>query len=116
MPNRPHPAVKRPINWMRWAVTTTAIAGVGTAVTLAWPYVMPIVQNRNIWAAFSLISILLFTSGHMFNRIRNVPYVAGDQHGRINYFASGFQSQFGLETQIVAAICKKSPVPSLGAF
>ncbi|KAK4695086.1 oligosaccharyltransferase complex subunit gamma, partial [Lecanoromycetidae sp. Uapishka_2] len=33
-----------------------------------------------------------------------VPYVAGDGKGGISYFAGGFQSQFGMETQIVAAM------------
>jgi oligosaccharyltransferase complex subunit gamma len=52
-----------------------------------------------------LIAVLLFTSGHMFNHIRKVPYVAGDGKGGVSYFAGGFQNQFGLETQIVAAMC-----------
>ncbi|KAK5990968.1 Tumor suppressor candidate 3 [Cladobotryum mycophilum] len=104
LPDRPHPPVKRPVNWIRWISTITIVLGLGTAVVSASPFVLPIVQNRNIWASISLISILLFTSGHMFNHIRKVPYVAGDGHGGISYFASGFQSQFGLETQIVAAV------------
>ena len=57
----------------------------------------------------SLIAILLFTSGHMFNHIRKVPYVAGDGKGGIQYFAPGFQSQFGMESQILAAICEFYP-------
>lgn len=77
-----------------------------TATTVLSPYLLPIVQNRNLWAAVSLIAILLFTSGQMFNHIRKVPYVAGDGKGGISYFAGGFQNQFGMETQIVAAICK----------
>lgn len=79
---------------------------------LAWPYLLPVIQNRNFWAAISLISILLFTSGHMFNHIRKVPYVAGDGRGGISYFAGGFQNQFGLETQIVAAMCMSPPILS----
>merc|ERR1712151_626055 len=51
-----------------------------------------------------LIAVLLFTSGHMFNHIRKVPYVAADGKGGVSYFAGGFQNQFGLETQIVAAL------------
>ena len=77
-------------------------------MALAWPYALPVLQNRNLWAALSLITILLFTSGHMFNHIRKVPYVAGDGKGGINYFAGGFSNQFGLETQIVAAMCTLS--------
>ncbi|KAF5002630.1 hypothetical protein FDECE_10561 [Fusarium decemcellulare] len=104
LPDRPHPPVKRPINWMRWIATITIVLGAGTALVTASPYVLPIVQNRNLWASISLIAILLFTSGHMFNHIRKVPYVAGDGRGGISYVAPGFQQQFGLETQIVAAL------------
>jgi hypothetical protein len=42
----------------------------------------------------------------MFNHIRKVPYVAGDGRGGISYFAGGFSNQFGMETQIIAAICE----------
>jgi oligosaccharyltransferase complex subunit gamma len=41
----------------------------------------------------------------MFNHIRKVPYVVSDGKGGVSYFAGGFQNQFGLETQIVAAMC-----------
>jgi OST3 / OST6 family. len=98
---------------MRWITTIVLLAGGATASLVAWPYVLPVVQSRTVWAAITLISILLFTSGHMFNQIRNVPYVAGDGRGGIAYFAHGFQNQYGLETQIVAALCKFSSL-SLG--
>ena len=107
MPDRPHPPVKRPINWLRWISGLTFVSGIATAGFVAWPFLLPIIQNRNIWAAVSLIAILLFTSGHMFNHIRKVPYIAQDGRGGISYFAPGFQNQLGMETQIVAAMCKK---------
>ncbi|KAF2244685.1 hypothetical protein BU26DRAFT_522481 [Trematosphaeria pertusa] len=100
----PRPAIHRPINYVKMVSVTTAVLGVITFIVVASPYVAPILQNRNLWAAFSLITILLFTSGHMFNHIRKVPYVAGDPKGGITYFAGGFSNQFGLESQIVAAI------------
>lgn len=93
---------------MRIVSAVTILIGAVTLFTVLSPYVLPIVQNRNLWAAVSLIAILLFTSGQMFNHIRKVPYVAGDGNGGISYFAGGFQNQFGLETQIVAAICKSN--------
>lgn len=91
---------------MRWATSITVVLGVVTALATASPYILPIIQNRNIWASISLVAILLFTSGHMFNHIRKVPYIAGDGKGGITYFAGGFQNQFGLETQIIAALCE----------
>lgn len=105
LPDTPAPKLVRPFNYVKAAVVTTSTLGVVTAVTVAAPYILPLVQNRNLWAAISLILVLLFTSGHMFNHIRKVPYVAGDGKGGISYFAGGFQNQFGMETQIVAAMC-----------
>lgn len=106
LPNKPHPAVHRPFNWLKAIAVTTTVLGSFTFLAVAWPYLVPVIQNRNIWAAVSLIAILLFTSGHMFNHIRKVPYVVSDGRGGVNYFAGGFQNQYGLETQIVAAMCK----------
>ncbi|KAE8375808.1 hypothetical protein BDV26DRAFT_267137 [Aspergillus bertholletiae] len=104
LPEGPKPSLVRPINYMRLISAVTILMGVLTLFTVLSPYVLPVIQNRNLWAAFSLISILLFTSGHMFNHIRKVPYVVGDGKGGISYFAGGFSNQFGMETQIIAAI------------
>lgn len=104
--DRPHPPFVRPINWTRIIAGTTTFLGTVVFVSVAWPYLLPIIQNRNIWAAISLVAILLFISGNMYNQIRKVPYVAGDGKGGISYFAGGFSSQFGLESQIIACICK----------
>ncbi|KAF2965683.1 hypothetical protein GQX73_g7891 [Xylaria multiplex] len=104
LPDRPHPPVYRPVNYTRWVVTTVSLLGALGIVIKLWPYILPVLQNRNVWAGLSLICILLFTSGHMYNQIRKVPYVAGDGRGGISYFAGGFQSQYGLETQIIAFI------------
>ncbi|KAI9812630.1 MAG: oligosaccharyl transferase subunit ost3/OST6 [Pycnora praestabilis] len=104
IPNGPRPPLVRPINYIRIIFVTTSVLGLITFFSVASPYILPVVQNRNLWAAISIIAILLFTSGHMFNHIRKVPYISGDGKGGINYFAGGFSNQFGLETQIVAAM------------
>lgn len=111
LPDGPKPELVRPVNYMRIVSAITILMGAVTLFTVLSPYVLPIIQSRNLWAAVSLIAILLFTSGQMFNHIRKVPYVAGDGNGGISYFAGGFQNQFGLETQIVAAICKLKSFP-----
>lgn len=90
---------------MKWLTVITFVSGGITVGYVAWPYIVFVMQSRNVWAALSLIAILLFTSGHMFNHIRKVPYIAGDGKGGISYFAGGFQNQYGMETQIVAAMC-----------
>ena len=108
LPPGTHPPLVRPINYTKIVVAITTMLGFVTFTTVAYPYVLPVIQNRNLWAAISLIAILLFTSGHMFNHIRKVPYVSGDGRGGISYFAGGFSNQFGMETQIVAAMCQSS--------
>ncbi|EAW13776.1 OST3/OST6 family protein [Aspergillus clavatus NRRL 1] len=104
LPEGPKPSLSRPVNYMRIVSAVTILMGLVTLFSVLSPYVLPIITNRNLWAGFSLIAILLFTSGHMFNHIRKVPYVVGDGKGGISYFAGGFSNQFGMETQIVAAV------------
>lgn len=101
-----YPLFSRPVNYTRIVVSVTSFIGFITFASVAWPYVLPIVQNRNLWAGISLIAVLLFTSGHMFNHIRKVPYVSGNGRGGVQYFAGGFSNQYGMETQIVAGMCK----------
>ncbi|RCI12918.1 hypothetical protein L249_0583 [Ophiocordyceps polyrhachis-furcata BCC 54312] len=105
LPGRPHPAFKRPLNYLRLASTFTILAGLGTIAYNASPYIMPIIQNRQFWAMGTMIAMLLFISGHMFNHIRKVPYVAPAKNGGITFIASGFQNQTGIESQIVAVLC-----------
>lgn len=105
LPDVPHPPLVRPVNYFKIAIVSTSILGMISFFTIAAPYILPVIQNRNGWAAISLIAILLFTSGHMFNHIRKVPYAVPDGKGGLNYFAGGFQNQYGLETQIVAGMC-----------
>ncbi|TQS36424.1 hypothetical protein Golomagni_03127 [Golovinomyces magnicellulatus] len=111
LPGRPHPPIRRPIKWKNVILILFSAVVLICFVSVSLPYILPVLQNRNTWAAISLISILLFTSGHMFNHIRKVPYITGNEKGGINYFAGGFSSQLGLETQIIAAICEFNGFP-----
>jgi len=98
------PKVLRPFDY------TNLVLGGGAALLglsilkLSFNTLKPALYSRNLWAAISLVLILLFTSGHMFNHIRRVPYVANNGKGGISYIAGGFSNQFGMETQIVAVV------------
>ncbi|CUS11889.1 unnamed protein product [Tuber aestivum] len=101
----PHtPPVSRPFDYVKFGGMAGLVLVAVALVSIAFPIVKPIIYSRNFWAAISLIAVLLFTSGHMFNHIRHVPYVVNDGRGGISYVASGFSNQFGLETQIVAIV------------
>ncbi|EEQ28502.1 oligosaccharyl transferase subunit ost3/OST6 [Microsporum canis] len=104
LPDVPKPNLVRPVNYSRVIGMLIGALAVISIVTVSSKYILPLLRSRNLWTALSLLAILLFTTGHMFNHIRKVPYVAGDGKGGISYFAGGFQTQFGLESQIIAAI------------
>ena len=91
---------------MRLGTSAILTFGLVTVIATAWPLIQPVVQSKSLWSGLGLTAILIFTSGHMFNQVRNVPYVAGNGRGGVQYFAPSFQSQFGLESQIIAGLCK----------
>lgn len=99
------PKVVRPFDYTKLATSVGAVLAGATILTLSFNTLKPALYSRNLWSAISLILILLFTSGHMFNHIRRVPYVANDGKGGIAYVAGGFSNQYGLETQVVAIAC-----------
>ncbi|UZJ55212.1 hypothetical protein CBS101457_004532 [Exobasidium rhododendri] len=51
-----------------------------------------------------LLTIVVMCAGQMWNSIRNAPYMSMNQNGKPEYFAGGFQTQYGAETQIVAIV------------
>jgi oligosaccharyltransferase complex subunit gamma len=55
--------------------------------------------------AISLGTIIIMCAGHMWNNIRAPPYMQIGTGGRPEYFAQGFQNQYGAETHIIAAFC-----------
>ncbi|CAG8547422.1 7568_t:CDS:2 [Paraglomus occultum] len=95
--------ITRPPNYFLMAVYGLLFTGLLAFLKMVYPMIQKFIWNRNVWAALSLVIILMMTSGHMWNQIRTPPYVIS-QHGRVSYVASGFQSQFGLESQIVAVM------------
>lgn len=60
-------------------------------------------QSPFMWGSLSLVAILLFVGGYMFNQIRNTPFVkeSGDN---VEYIAPGAQTQYGLETQLLSSL------------
>lgn len=110
-PGRPHPGFSRPTNWVLIGSVLTAVVGVSTAIYQAWAWIFPLVSSKNLWRGLVLILVLYCIGGGMFNAIRSTPYVGQDGRGHISYIAGGFQSQFAIETQIVAFLCKSSPPP-----
>ncbi|CCF50733.1 hypothetical protein NDA11_005308 [Ustilago hordei] len=96
---------KQPLNTKLITASITGVITLAGAVFFIGPHLPSLFKSsKPIWMLLCLGSMILFTSGHMWNSIRGAPYVAIGAGGRPEYFAGGFQNQYGVETQIVAAI------------
>ncbi|KAF8495608.1 oligosaccharyl transferase subunit OST3/OST6 family [Gautieria morchelliformis] len=88
---------KAPPNYALIATTATSIL---TLVVVA-RFILPILMSRWTWAVFTIGMSLTMVGGFMFVHIRGMPYIAGGQHGGVEYIAPGFQTQYGIEVQII---------------
>ncbi|EEQ37701.1 putative Dolichyl-diphosphooligosaccharide-protein glycosyltransferase subunit [Clavispora lusitaniae] len=62
-----------------------------------------VLNSSFTWGTLSLVLILLFVSGYMFNQIRNTPYLR-ENGNNIEYIAPNPQAQYGLETQLLSTL------------
>ncbi|EXX66548.1 Ost3p [Rhizophagus irregularis DAOM 197198w] len=93
--------VNRPLNYFGIFITIFfTLAGLAFLKSI-YPIVQNLIQNKSVWTTFSLITIFIMISGHMWNHIRSPPYII-PQNGKI--IAPGFSSQLGIESQIVAIL------------
>ncbi|KAK9478776.1 hypothetical protein V1514DRAFT_330353 [Lipomyces japonicus] len=93
-----------PTDYTKFMTPIATVIGILSSIRFIYPYVKPVLQSRTAWAGLSLVGILMFISGHMFNNIRHTPYVAGNNRGGVQYIAPGFMMQYGFETQAIAVL------------
>ncbi|ORY22574.1 putative dolichyl-diphosphooligosaccharide-protein glycotransferase [Naematelia encephala] len=96
-------ALHTPTNPIPFILVPLSLFAAGLVLYSLAPYLLPLVQSRLVWGTLSLILILTFTSGYMWNKIKNAPYVA-IQNGKTSWIAGGFQNQLGLESQVVGSL------------
>lgn len=94
-----------PLDHKLISAVVTGMITLAAAIYFIGPHIPQMFKtSKPIWMLLCIGSMIVFTSGQMWNSIRGAPYVAMGQNGKPEYFAGGFQSQYGVETQIVAAI------------
>lgn len=91
-----------PFHWDRVALTSTIVAGLVLIIVFAHKPLLGLIRAKQVWVAISLVSIIMFIAGHMFNMIRKTPYVVSDGKGGVTYFVGGHSNQIAVETQIIA--------------
>ncbi|KAJ9123446.1 hypothetical protein QFC24_003660 [Naganishia onofrii] len=91
--------IYKPFNPIPYVVAPMVIAFTIAMGLLSYQYLAPLFTSRAFWGIASIVAILVFTSGHMWNRIRSAPYASPQ-----GFIAPGFSNQFVLETQVVGGL------------
>jgi oligosaccharyltransferase complex subunit gamma len=73
----------------------------GLAARFAYSYFGSFILSRWTWALCVVLTMLTFTSGHMFVKIRGMPQMVRGQ-----WIAGGYQNQYGAETTVISGICE----------
>lgn len=64
--------------------------------------IITLVLLRLLWCGLLVVAVLLFTTGYMFTKMRNAPYVR-ERGNNVEYILKGHQQQqLGMETQIAS--------------
>lgn len=81
--------VARPVNYFKLGAKLFLVVGAAAILKLLYRHLGFVFYHKNTWAIISILFILTFTSGYMWNRIRTPPFVMPGKNGDINYIASG---------------------------
>ncbi|EEB08193.1 oligosaccharyltransferase gamma subunit [Schizosaccharomyces japonicus yFS275] len=96
--------IYRPHDYSKDVMSLVSLLIVVAFVTYYRKALLRLVHSRKLWAAISIVSVITFSSGHMFNRIRGTQYVQHNQDGSVSWMAGGQMNQFGAETQVVSLL------------
>ncbi|KAJ1940018.1 oligosaccharyl transferase subunit ost3/OST6, partial [Linderina pennispora] len=92
-----------PIDYSKYLMNACTVVAVIYACTLVYKYISLQFLGRNLFTVATISFVLLMTSGYMWNRINDPPYVGQTGAQEAVLFAPTNQQQYGVETQIVAA-------------
>lgn len=94
--------IVEPFHWDRVVLAVTTLAGVVGVLVFAHRQILAVIRAKQTWVAVSMVSIIMFIAGHMYNMIRKTPYIVSNGRGGVSYFVGGHSNQIAVETQIIA--------------
>ncbi|KAL7414619.1 putative dolichyl-diphosphooligosaccharide-protein glycotransferase [Mrakia frigida] len=94
----------RPRPWGKIISAPFLLGGALYGLFIFRSFFLPIVTSKHLWTVATLLIILTFTTGYMWNKIKDAPYMVMDREGRSQWLAGGFSNQYGAESQVVAVI------------
>lgn len=100
--------IYKPTNPIPFIVAPLLVAIILYAAYAARAVLIPILSSRIIWGVMCTFLCILFTSGYMWNKIKNAPYVQAGPGGKVSWVAGGYSNQLGLESQVVGALCEST--------
>ena len=98
--------IQRPIDWQKFLLYGTASLSALSVLSALYRNFQTLFSNKRLWTVISVAWTVVFCSGHMWNSIRGPPMVGRQRDGQPELFAPGQQSQYVVESQIIAVICK----------
>jgi len=95
---------KEPLNYT--LVLSAGATFIFTLITARffWVYFSGALTSRWTWGFITIVTSLVMCSGFMFVRIRGMPMAVNNKSGGASWIASGFQSQYGMETQVISIL------------
>ncbi|KAF9518188.1 hypothetical protein BS47DRAFT_1338444 [Hydnum rufescens UP504] len=94
---------KAPLNYGLISTVLGTLIFLAIVARFFWMFFSSYILSRWTWALFTIAASLVFTSGFMFTRIRNVPF-AQNTHEGPQWIAAGYSNQFGAETWVVSTL------------
>ncbi|KAJ1803639.1 oligosaccharyl transferase subunit ost3/OST6 [Coemansia sp. RSA 2599] len=97
-----------PVDYLKYLTNLATAAAALGAVFMVYRHIDLRMLGRNVWSIATILFVLLMTSGFMWNRINNPPYIGQTRSGDAILFAPTNSQQYAVETQIVAityAVC-----------
>ncbi|KAJ3127549.1 oligosaccharyl transferase subunit ost3/OST6 [Nowakowskiella sp. JEL0407] len=95
--------VVRPVNWALYGILAVMTILLVVFIRVFGELIWEAVSNKSVWMSISIGSTIYFCAGHMWNSIRG-PEFAGLNQGRVELFQGGFQTQYGVEPQLIAIL------------
>lgn len=95
--------VQKPFPWEKFLKFVGTVLALASGAFLLREKVLKVWQAKQIWLALSLVAVVMFIGGHMFNVTRGTPFMGFDGKAA-QLIDPNFGSQFAAETQIVAVL------------
>jgi hypothetical protein len=91
----------KPFNYVKLITMISIVLGIAFVIKIFYNSILSVIQNSSFWSIVSLVFIINMNAGYMWNQIRGAAYAPS----KGSIFRPEFQSQYAIESQVVAVLC-----------